>query len=364
MFLFISQIHIHFNPALGQIESYLWAVPIVTSCFFLERINLKAVLILLAICGILISSIINNLSSGPIFHDSVKSVWMPLLFVFSGEFLFNDKDSVQLMQNTFVFAALILTFVFFYRYLVLGEVREFDARPLLLIRHGDPNFLAFIFSIAYILSFSIKNIISKYFTLFIFAAATLATQSRMGVLALILATTFVILKSLEGKRKNQLIMLITLASLAFVIFLFFPQLLDRFENIHDKSNEERTKTWINGIILFLNNPWFGVGVDLSEKYLFINQGFPSFQSLEKSLTVHNSYLKLLSEIGLIGSLSFLVWYYLILKNWITSTLYSKALIFVLFFSSFFIGISFKDFYLLTLSLIGHKQTFEMKGQEI
>ncbi|AWI06853.1 O-antigen ligase family protein [Clostridium drakei] len=93
-----------------------------------------------------------------------------------------------------------------------------------------------------------------------------------------------------------------------IIALFVPQVRERLLAITDKTqNESRTYLWEIAKKMIKDHPLFGVGngnyVSLHDKYTEI---YPQFKFYgESRWPCHNSYLKIESELGIIGGISFL-----------------------------------------------------------
>ena len=359
IFLYISQVHLHLNPALGSFENIFWLGAVASSTLNYRKIRPLHVLLMFVVLVIVFSGLLNGGNSDPAFLINYKYTWMTIAFTISGLLLFQTPADYNQFELTYLSASALMVFIFAYRYLVLHETREFDGRPVLHLRNGDPNFLAFLFSFSFFMSIDLKNRTFKYMALILFALATLMTQSRMGVISLLAGSAMLIYQKVaHDPRKKMFFIIFGITALVATLFAF-PELLIRFENMMDRSNLERVKTWANGWQLFMANPWFGVGLDHSEKFYFSTQGFPLFQSLEDPLTVHNTYLKMLAEIGIVGSLPLLFWQASLVRRSVLANIsLSKVIMAVVIFNSFFIGVAFKDFYFISFCLIEHKSSLK------
>lgn len=311
----------------------------------------------------LISSVLNNnylsiLMDGEFNSYAQTLILIPFIFCFVNKYT-NRKTIFKVIT----LINFILSLYFEYRYIILDEIREFDSRPLLKIRHGDANFLCTILSFAipfgmfvakdYFKSNQVKNaLIWSFITINIFIASLL-TQSRMGLIALAISLCFLFLKKEIKINKSQSIILIT--SLIISLFIFGSSLTNRFENIADKSNSDRILTYINGFKIIENSPYFGVGMHNAKEYFYENTQYPHFQSEFHRLDIHNTYLKIFAEIGFF-SFAFLIYLIFVIskkslfnKNEDKNYIFSSLL--VILISSLTIGIPYKDFYLIELIII-------------
>jgi len=311
----------------------------------------------------LISSVLNY-EYASIINDGEYSTYFQtmILLPFLYSFLSNHQ-SRKSIYNIIVLSTFILSIYFEYRYLILNEIRDFDSRPLLKIRHGDANFLCTILSFAipysiYLIQQSFKS--KKYWqTIFYIIMAcnimiaTILTQSRMGLIALLIALGYLILKKEIKIRKYQVGLLITISALSFI---FFGQsLTNRFENIADKSNADRVLTYINGFKIIKYSPYFGVGMHHAKDYFYSNTKYPNFQSEFHQLDIHNTYLKIFAELGFFAFLTLIIFLGSTMRKLLHNMKQDRYIIFssfiILIISSLTIGIPYKDFYNIELIII-------------
>lgn len=311
----------------------------------------------------LISSYSNN-EYGKIINDGEYSTFIQTLillpFIFT---LIKNYKNKSFLIKSITIVTFILSIYFEYRYLILNEQRDFDGRPLIKIRHGDANFLCAI--ISFVIPFSILLIKKALFrgkkieiifysimTLNLIIAVSL-TQSRMGIIAIIIGLTFLFIKKEIRLSKVQsfVLIMITLLSLAF----FGKSFTDRLENIADKSNADRILTYQNGIKLIKDSPYLGVGMHNAKNFFYSNTEYPHFQSEFHQLDIHNTYLKIFSELGVVAFLALLYLIYLISKSALSTASphknYLISSLIIILISSITIGISYKDFYYIELIII-------------
>ena len=101
--------------------------------------------------------------------------------------------------------------------------------------------------------------------------------------------------------------LFILMAILGVLSIFIPVIRTRLMAITDKTqNESRVYLWEIAKRMIKDHPLFGVGngnyVALHDKYTEI---YPQFKFYTDIKVTHNSYLKIESELGIIGGLSFI-----------------------------------------------------------
>lgn len=305
----------------------------------------------------LISSYANidylNIINDEEYKSFIKTLFItPLIFLYLKYATNSDK---KLIANLYVFFIGILGIYFFYRYLALNEIREYDLRPKLKIKHGDPNFLCTIFSIGVPLCIKIsfnnfkkennkQSIFFMLLSLFLIICA-LATQSRMGIVALIIGLIYLFTKSFWNYSKKTIIAIVIFAT-TLLTFIYYSGSLERFQNINDKSNSDRVLTYQNGIAIISEFPILGVGMHKAQLSFYKNTHYPNFQSEFNQLDIHNTFLKIFAELGIWGLFLFLniinyCWPKGEPQN--TNIYFLKSSYIILVISCLTIGITYKDF---------------------
>lgn len=371
LFLAITTLH-HFHPVTLALplESFLVLLILllgVVRFFHSDEVLQKRYLLsFLVSLPFIISPLISSFFNGDylsILQDAEYKTMLKMLLVspFLSFVLLKESSAKRFAQWLIVFFVL-LGFVFCYRYIVLNEIRSFDARPLLQIRHGDPNFLATFFVMILPLTLYLctinyqkKNkkllILNSFCFLFLLFCVFL-TQSRMAVVAGAISLGFLIFKKgLSWKWPASVI--------SFLLMFYFlnSSFWDRFKNLFDKSNVDRIDSLKNGLSVFLDAPFFGAGMHKAQVTFYDHTGYPPFQSLEPALDVHHAFIKVLADLGFMGflvyTLMFVVSFYQI-----SNCKSQEAKFFLissylgLFFCLMVIGASYKDviiFYLFFLA---------------
>ena len=147
-----------------------------------------------------------------------------------------------------------------------------------------------------------------------------SSYSRLGVISI--SITFLFLLWVRGKRNTAVILLIVLIVLSVAAFVSMEYIythnrylaitIFRIRNLGAVLKNPlliagwRRDAWIANINMFLDHPFLGVGpfmsTDMYDEYKPFDQVF----SGRTRLAVHNEYLSLLSERGLIGTVLFLL----------------------------------------------------------
>ncbi len=296
--------------------------------------------------------------------DEFKTLFEMLLFGACLFYFMNQARYQKLFLKVFTLFYMIFGLYFMYRYLILNEVREFDLRPLLKIRHGDPNFLCTFFSmmIPIPLMLLYGEIKDKHYhhAAFYFVAALLLiicaylTESRMGLISVIVGLIYLMTRPVF-KISKVLLIIVSLFLGAFFFLVRGERVLNRYTAINDLSNVNRILTFENGFQVFLDNPLLGSGIHKASSFYYKNTGYPHFQSEFRPLVVHNTFIKVWAELGLIGLTFFLIFYLWpickALKMQDDKRYFIIASFIILTISCFSIGIPYKDLFVLHIFVL-------------
>ena len=168
----------------------------------------------------------------------------------------------------------------------------------------DPNIFALFGTLIYGISLHkvIENKKKKFLiSLFLIMICFLFTFSRGGIIGLVFFTVIYFISFTKINLKIIIKLIIIFAILVLIIFLFAKSLnINLLEILNQRSSIKtgsgRLKIWSNGIKLFKQNPFFGIGL-----YNFQNYNIRIFND---SHYLHNTFLAVLVENGLMGSLMF------------------------------------------------------------
>lgn len=159
----------------------------------------------------------------------------------------------------------------------------------------------------------------KSFYLFIFSCITLfLALSRNAILVglITLPLLFIIYKKphISIFRLKRVISIIFLSSLFLSFFYFFTNLGKMFQGDNfEMMKEARFIHWNAAYVGFLENPFFGVG--LNTHLIYLREKFTLLEGFFAEHPVHNIHLQILVELGIVGLLFWLLFFILnILKS--------------------------------------------------
>ncbi|MBI2521702.1 MAG: O-antigen ligase family protein [Bdellovibrio sp.] len=276
----------------------------------------------------------------------------------------NNKIRKNQLMSVMLISFTVLGIIFMYRFLILHEVREYDLRPLLKIKNGDPNFLSTYFTACIPLTIyryrQSQQLHQSFFYVLLagfFLLCTIMNQSRMGIIALV--TILLLLAGmLKWERKMILISLASVSLFLSSLFSFGDKILTRFINMSDASNMDRLKTLNAGYRTFLKSPWFGVGWNQSSEYYYQFSEFPAFQSAASPYEVHNTILKIVCETGILGLMLYVFFISVIAKAIVKNynrdkelAVMNMAIVLGLMINSMTISAGYKEIYILWMILI-------------
>src|SRR6516225_5297928 len=143
----------------------------------------------------------------------------------------------------------------------------------------------------------------------VYMLAIFLTFSRGGLLAL-----FAVLALMGWKQKSIVIRGLIAAGIVgglVVIGMFWTRSSGGFSNInHDGSVQERMVTLEAGIRMFLRNPLLGVGPGDSGVAYALYAGRDINCGCHDQLVVHNAYIQALAEVGVVGSIPFMLFIFI------------------------------------------------------
>lgn len=281
------------------------------------------------------------------FHSSYRAhAFIPLLVLslivcyrlYVGRFFEHGSDTATIFLRVFIVFVLIMAILGLYEYIdfiLFGRCDE-PLIPYLLPANvskriggifGQPNFMALFFLVGILvyfyshlhdLAFSSNRFRwLHYFPFLIISFAFFLTGSRAGFLALTLVVLFLCLlitrkAYLLGdahKKKDFYILLSVLVGAYLITFslntIFFQQGARELTGV-GTSVEARFVFWTAAVQMFIDHPWLGVGLD-NFKFLLPNYlisahdylGFVQYEAMGYTSWVHNEFLQLVSEGGVV-----------------------------------------------------------------
>lgn len=138
------------------------------------------------------------------------------------------------------------------------------------------------------------------FLLIFYLGLTYTRSSWLGFILSLILISYFILKNIEKNSKAFAYFLVTL--ILFNIIIYLPQSIkQRFFSIPIIQGNIllRINLWKDCLALISDFPIFGIGLNSYSKIITF------YKSMKANLYPHNSYMQILSEIGIIGLLSFL-----------------------------------------------------------
>jgi len=177
-----------------------------------------------------------------------------------------------------------------------------------------PNVLAgfLVISMVYVgsLLFNLKEKYAKLFILSILILGTVALLLTLSRIAIILWCLVVIatgIKQITKNKKNAMKIVIGIGAVIIVTIFLFPNIADRFGKIsfRDEAVVQRIALMQNSFLMIEKSPLFGVGIN---NFLI---SLPEYESALRSplllQPVHNMFLLVFSETGLVG-LTLFIWF--------------------------------------------------------
>ncbi len=322
VFLFITIAPVHlFSRFLMDVHLELWIALAVISSTFLEYFVFQSLTVsydaklLLFLCLLLMGApLVSSLGNEQ--HFSVLLNWEYLSWakmLFLGPFLFLSFSGKRrgLLIETLLFSSAVLALIFWYRYGILHEVREYDLRPTLKMKNGDPNFICLLFVTPVpLVLYRISRILDPVHPIKLFyyggilgllLSGAIASESRMGIISLVIGLIYLLFALPRSLRRIALFLFLAVGG----VILFFGGITERFVHIQDESNRMRIRTLINGFTLFSTSPAVGHGWDTAPNFFFESSGYPRLISETPPLAIHNTPLQILAELGTYGFLAFL-----------------------------------------------------------
>ncbi|WP_187442116.1 O-antigen ligase family protein [Sutcliffiella horikoshii] len=173
----------------------------------------------------------------------------------------------------------------------------------------DPNFFVFYNTLFFAYYLCHPNSWKNRVGLLLCIAANLLTFSRGGIVALVIM--FFVYLLLNKPLKQIKIAVGTILSLCLLIYVVTVQLKfglleiinSRFEDFSNDGGSGRFELWDRAWTFFSDNMIFGIGAFNFSDYNFFYHN--------DTLTVHNTFLDILSESGLVGITFYLIFIYLV-----------------------------------------------------
>lgn len=315
-FLIILSLCLNISISLSQI-----ALGVLLLCFIIYLIDNKYNIFTKDIYFILfvfywISAILSTFfgSEYAVLSKGLTSPW-PMLIFFAALY-FIDKKYLPYIIFAFAAGLFIMTLSGYYYYIRFGDTdyRFFRSHSLA----GGYMMTAHLISIGIIFLASVilsKLERNKYLIIFYIIVmlaslhVLLITATRMPLLAVIAVISLMLIIKLRWKGViSALLILIS----AFIYVITDDYMLARFDNFFASFNEPlssngwRLLLWKHGIEVFKEFPVFGIGVNAYES--FMSKVMPENNIYLPLAHAHNSFLMHLITFGVVGFITFCLFY--------------------------------------------------------
>ncbi len=337
----------------GVINSFIIVIDLLFLVLIIKEKNYKffknkTFYILLILWGSLILNMLLSLDQGNSFSRSVGFIRF-LIFVFAIKFVLNKNEK----HDNIIFLSWVLLFIlvsfdvvfeYIFGFNTLGFNNNFSGRISSFLNDelkiGNFYLGFFLISLSFIY-YTLKNKYYFFFSLIIFTVVSFLIGERsnfLRIIPLIILFFFIIDRKFIFKKISTIIVIF---SLVFLIITQNNNYKDRFINqtfsFLAKNNYSVTHYFKFSIYgahynaayqVFKDYPLFGVGL----KNFRIESGRPKYENDDFRFTArrqnthpHQIHLEFLSELGLIGYLFFLIFFYIFLKRSISIQIKNRNL---------------------------------------
>ncbi|WP_141400324.1 O-antigen ligase family protein [Ureibacillus acetophenoni] len=219
--------------------------------------------------------------------------------------------------------------------------------PRLIGLLDDPNIYVFFNTLFF--CFYVTNLKGvKHYSGFLLCLITsLLTFSRGGLVSLLLVSVLYLVLSSSAKRIKWIGLFLPVIGVIYAVSYFTPININRIiiNRINDFTNDQgsgRFELWEQALDYFMSKPLLGIGAfNFSDYYAFHHH---------KTLYVHNTYLEILAESGILGFTLFLLFLIVLMKKFYEIKLHKTKPYIVLTFFGFL-------FQMISLSLIINEAFF-------
>jgi len=257
---------------------------------------------------------------------SIKGLVTLLFYILIGYFFalnnIKNKKDIEKVILLLIFLSLIFSVFgiynhFFSKSLFLRNITKGVPRPFFPEHGSYAAFITFGFAFALNLGLNPKNNLLTWIfrvcAVIIFTGIILSftRAAWLGAMFLIVFSFwFTLLKKFSVKNIFILLMIIFIFCLIIYLLVLNTYILTHFFTIYDisnLSNLERLNRWAAAIKMFKDSPIFGVGYDtyISNYYYYRDFNYSTLLS-SAFMGVHSEFLKVLSETGLLGFISFIL----------------------------------------------------------
>jgi O-antigen ligase len=232
-------------------------------------------------------------------------------------YLSKGKNAIGFFEGYIIFSLLNSVITLLQSYRIINEFSSLYTSTQIIREGGvliNPNANSFQISLGLVLIFLnlflkkgnrilIQSLFANMLLFVVCLLAILATQSRGGLVSLVIGLTSIIIYYLINSRKIGKVFLITICIIGatLVVYYIFPQyfieIFGRFLATTTDKFSSRQDIFLLAWKLFLKKPYLGYGPGM-----FYYLSLPVFG---KSLVVHNTFLELLIDGGIVNLIIFL-----------------------------------------------------------
>ncbi|MGX5200642.1 O-antigen ligase family protein [Aliikangiella sp. IMCC44632] len=255
-----------------------------------------------------VSSVLWSVNTRFAFNSSMSIFWFLVAFVFPLMVIIDDLSKLRTVINVWVGTHVLLALIVLSKggYGPGGIVEDENDVCCALV-------MAFPFVFYYFVNAK-KEFKHRFFwgaCVLVVGLAIPITASRGGILGFAAVIGFLVLMS-EKPVKNGMIILLFMIVAGGVILASLPEAyvadMTNMTNPEDSTRDERLWSWSIGWVMYVENPWFGIGAG---NYPWANGAYyklsPMWEEGRKVMAgrqAHSVYFTLFPELGTIGVLLF------------------------------------------------------------
>lgn len=219
----------------------------------------------------------------------------------------------------------------------------------------DPNIFVFFITTYFVYTINHLKSLSNKVGFLLSGIAIILSFSRGAYISIFIALIFQVLLESKTKTKIRGIVAVILSIFLFIAVgkLFSLDVLQviqtRFQAIGSDGGSGRDVLWMNAIQTFRDHPLFGIGINSTTSYGLHNYNNGHY--------VHNTVLEVLSESGVVGFSSFIVFWLFVFSHTLKLYRLNKQTKFILitfiamFFQMIFLSILYNEVFYLALALL-------------
>lgn len=248
---------------------------------------------------------------------------------------------------------------------VLGALIDRQAPRLTGVASTDPNIFVLFVTLYFFYTFTHLNKFRNILGFILTLSAIVLTFSRGGYVGIVLGAVLLLFIGKNYGKKIKIVMGVCI--IVIIAYYFqnqlpinpFEQLENRFSSIGSDGGSGRNVLWDNAWHTFTQHPLLGIGINSTLSYS-LDQG----ELLARY--IHNTYLEILSELGIVGFITYFSFCIMLLYTslkLIKHKVYFFLPVFVaLFVQMFFLSVEYNEmFYLCVVLLYRYAKEYKING---